>query len=98
MHCNQEKNYLINVHFPMQDGWYTMCISMEEYYKHKGYRLTGLAPGNWTFRIRPVSLGGDGMFTREKYFFIPLPPGIFFYLYKLILSPYLSPYFAKLSI
>ncbi|KAK3802519.1 hypothetical protein RRG08_033179 [Elysia crispata] len=58
-----------------QDGWYTMCISMEEYYKHKGYRLTGLAPGNWTFRIRPVSLGGDGMFTREKYFFIPLPPG-----------------------
>ena len=58
-----------------QAGWYEICLSMREYYKHSGYRLTGLAPGNWTFKIRPVSLGGEGIDTREKYFFIPPPPG-----------------------
>ncbi|GFS00360.1 tyrosine-protein kinase receptor [Elysia marginata] len=56
-------------------GWYEMCISMREYYKHNGYRLTGLAPGNWTFKIQPISLGGDGSPTQEKYFYIPHPPG-----------------------
>ncbi|GFO40985.1 tyrosine-protein kinase receptor [Plakobranchus ocellatus] len=53
-----------------------VCVSMQEYYKNeRGYLISGLVPGNWTYQIRPVSLGGDGILTDKRYFFIPLPPG-----------------------
>ncbi|XP_059149829.1 putative molluscan insulin-related peptide(s) receptor isoform X2 [Physella acuta] len=48
-----------------------MCITITEYKIYKGYKLTGLDAGNWTFRINAVSLAGNNTFTKDKFFLVP---------------------------
>lgn len=58
-----------------------ICISIKEFQKLNGYRLTGLDPGNWTYQINAVSLAGNSSFTAEKYFIVPHSPGNFSFFY-----------------
>ncbi|XP_070542081.1 insulin-like peptide receptor [Ptychodera flava] len=55
------------------------CIPHKEYRANKGYLLEGLAPGNYSMRVRTSSLAGNGTWTAPVYFVMSeevLPPSV----------------------
>lgn len=45
------------------------CLTRKEYLKNgRGYVLTNLPPGNYSFRVRAMSLAGEGPFTKLFHF------------------------------
>ncbi|XP_076118364.1 insulin-like growth factor 1a receptor [Alosa pseudoharengus] len=49
------------------------CVSREQYLLLKGARLTNLSPGNYSARVQPTSLAGNGSWTKPIFFYIPQP-------------------------
>lgn len=50
------------------------CITRAEHQESNyKYTIRHLQPGNYTLRIKAQSLAGDGNYTRNVYFYIPLP-------------------------
>ncbi|XP_061781014.2 insulin-like growth factor 1a receptor [Nerophis lumbriciformis] len=49
------------------------CVSREQYYRHKGARLTNLGAGNYSACVRATSLAGNGSWTESVSFYVPPP-------------------------
>ncbi|KAM4809457.1 insulin receptor [Rhinophrynus dorsalis] len=47
------------------------CVSQKQYSLDKGAKLRGLAPGNYSVKIRATSLAGNGSWTELTYFHVP---------------------------
>lgn len=61
----------------------SVCITRQQYNKSEGsHILSNVAPGNYSFRLRAISLAGNGEFTSYKYFSI----SVSFLLPKLLIS------------
>ncbi|XP_074651853.1 insulin-like peptide receptor [Tubulanus polymorphus] len=50
-----------------------ICIPHKQYRKKRGYKLSNLPPGNYTYRIRATSLAGNGSWTQQLNFYIRNP-------------------------
>ncbi|XP_067089984.1 insulin-like growth factor 1a receptor [Osmerus mordax] len=48
------------------------CVS-RQHYRTKGARLTNLASGNYSVRMRATSLAGNGSWTEPVFFYVPPP-------------------------
>jgi len=60
-----------NSHEGQSTGNIMECISRTRYLADNGHKLSNLNPGNWSFRIRAVSLAGNGLWTNFNHFVIP---------------------------
>uniref|UniRef100_A0A8C7ZHT9 Tyrosine-protein kinase receptor n=1 Tax=Oryzias sinensis TaxID=183150 RepID=A0A8C7ZHT9_9TELE len=49
------------------------CVSRRQYRQNKGARLTHLSPGNYSARVRAISLAGNGSWTESIYFYVSPP-------------------------
>lgn len=49
------------------------CVSRQQYREHKGARLTNLGSGNYSARVRAMSLAGNGSWTESISFYVPPP-------------------------
>ena len=47
------------------------CINIHEYERYGGYKLMNMAPGNYTARLRAITLAGSGPRTETKIFQVP---------------------------
>lgn len=49
----------------------SLCIPHKKFRLQQGYLTDHLEPGNWTYRLRAMSLAGNGSYTPALYFYIP---------------------------
>ncbi|KAL2094088.1 hypothetical protein ACEWY4_011400 [Coilia grayii] len=49
------------------------CVSRQQYMVLKGARLSNLGPGNYSARVKPTSLAGNGSWTEPIFFYVPQP-------------------------
>ncbi|XP_072050525.1 insulin-like peptide receptor isoform X2 [Amphiura filiformis] len=47
------------------------CVNINEYQRYRGYELANMEPGNYTARIRAITLAGSGPRTESKIFQVP---------------------------
>lgn len=53
------------------------CLTRQEYLKNgRGYVLNNLPPGNYSFRVRAMSLAGEGPFTKLFHFTVEELPAV----------------------
>ncbi|XP_060231898.1 LOW QUALITY PROTEIN: insulin receptor [Meriones unguiculatus] len=66
-----------------------LCVSRKHYALERGCRLRGLAPGNYSLRVRATSLAGNGSWTEPTYFYVADYPDVSSDLARLVLAPLL---------
>lgn len=49
------------------------CVNVSDYERRRGHALTDLPPGNWSVRVRCLSLAQRGSWSKEIFFVIPEP-------------------------
>uniref|UniRef100_A0A8C5CYQ8 Tyrosine-protein kinase receptor n=1 Tax=Gadus morhua TaxID=8049 RepID=A0A8C5CYQ8_GADMO len=49
------------------------CVSRQQFHEHRGGRLSNLGPGNYSARVRAISLAGNGSWTETVYFYVAPP-------------------------
>ena len=48
-------------------------MSRQQFHEHRGGRLSNLGPGNYSARVRAISLAGNGSWTETVYFYVAPP-------------------------
>ena len=50
-----------------------ICLPESKFHQEQGYEFVGLEPGNYSARVRVISLAGEGPWTPPFIFTVPEP-------------------------